>query len=555
MALDKILPSSEKKISKRRPSSIFNDNVPELSTSNINNENSSHIEEEVEDQEDQDHPVVTRTRLVVEYPHSIFNNSEKYTIALICGISGFWSAVSANIYYPIIYTIEQKFHVTEELANVSVVLYFVFQGIAPMFTASIADAIGRKPVVLACCVIYVVACVCLAVSNTYGLILFLRCVQAAGIAPVIAINSGVCADLATRATRGSLIGFTSGIQLLAQALGALIGGLLASGFNSWRSIFWFLAIGCGVTAVVSFFFLPETKRTIVGNGSIPPKKFINKSPLWLIPHYKKKLTNDLPTLEAKDKSQTLLSKLFDVPVIASNKEIFMVLFPCSLYFTSWSMMFTSLSTTLQTKRHYSVQRVGLCFLAPGIAGSMGSFMSGRLLDLYYRHYHAKYQKAIEKYQASKEDPTAKKPEFNIFQCRLSMLFPCGCLFSSGLLIFGWCLDTDQPLAAILIGTFMASLVNSPFVSVSTNLLADLYPSKTSTSTATVNLFRCLIAACGVSALSKMQLALTIGGCFTLMAGFCMLSLIPLYVVMWKGSQWVRKRQQKEDRKMELKEKK
>lgn len=474
------------------------------------------------------------------YPYTVFNKKEKYFIAFICGTSAFWSAVLGNIYYPIIYTIEKDFNVSEELANTSVVLYLLLQGLSPMFTASVADTVGRKPVVLACCIVYIVVCCCIAKSNVYWLILVLRCLQAGGIAPVVAINSGVAADLATRANRGSLIGFSSGIQLLAMAVGALLGGLLAAGFHSWRAIFWFVAIGCGVTTVMSFLFLPETKRSIVGNGSIPPKRFINKSPLWLIPHFKKKLTNDAALLEPNN-AKSIVRKLLDVPIIVSRYEIIMILLPTSLYFATWTMMFTSLSTTLQSARGYSVLHVGLCFIAPGVAGSTGSFISGRVLDRVYKYFFKKHEKALERWEKTKEGP---KPILNLFKCRLIILFPAALIYNSGVLIFAWSLGEGAPLAPVLIGAFMASLVNSSYVAASTNLLADLFPTMTSTSTACVNFTRCVMSACGVAAIAKMQAKLTVGGCFTLMVGLCVLGLIPLWIVMHKGMDWHMKRLQK-----------
>lgn len=485
------------------------------------------IKEKIDPPNDSPHE---STNEVDEYPYTVFSTSEKYMIAGVCGILGFWSAISGNIYYPIIFIMEKQFHVTEEMANVSVVMFFILQATAPMVTASIADQMGRKPVVLWCCFIYVVACVCLAVSNKYGLILFLRCVQAAGIAPVVAVNSGVCADLATRANRGSLLGFTSSIQLFAQAIGSLIGGLLTSGFGSWRAVFWFLAIGCGATAVLSFFLLPETNRTIVGNASIVPAKFINRSPLWLIPHFKRKQTNDMPTL-AEKRHATLAQKLLDVPVIVHHKEIWPMLITAGLHFTCWTMMCASLSTTLQSKYGYPVRKVGLCFIAPGVASSIGSVVSGRLLDYFYKIGARKHKEKIA------ELDQAEPPEMDIFKVRIPMLFPCGWVFLAGLLVFGWCLDKHTSLAGILIGAVLTSCVNSPFVSVSTNLLADLYPTKTSTSTACVNLVRCLMAGCGIAALSRMQSSLTIGGCFTLLSGLCMVSQILIYVVMKRGNCW------------------
>lgn len=84
--------------------------------------------------------------------------------------------------------------------NVTVVVYFVFQGLAPTFMGGFADSLGRRPVVLVAIVIYFGACIGLACAQTYAQIIVLRCLQAAGISPVIAINSGIMGDVTTRAS-------------------------------------------------------------------------------------------------------------------------------------------------------------------------------------------------------------------------------------------------------------------------------------------------------------------------------------------------------------------
>lgn len=50
----------------------------------------------------------------------------------------------------------------------------------------------------------------------------LRCLQATGISPVVAIDSDMMGDINTRAKRGAYVGYTSGCQVLGSAFGALV---------------------------------------------------------------------------------------------------------------------------------------------------------------------------------------------------------------------------------------------------------------------------------------------------------------------------------------------
>jgi MFS family permease len=58
----------------------------------------------------------------------------------------------------------------------------------------------------------------------------------------------------------------------APSLGPIIGGLLAQ-YLGWHAIFWFLVIASGVAFIPMIFFLAETCRKIVEDGSVPPPKW------------------------------------------------------------------------------------------------------------------------------------------------------------------------------------------------------------------------------------------------------------------------------------------
>jgi MFS family permease len=88
----------------------------------------------------------------------------------------------------------------------------------------------------------------------------------------VALANAVVADLVTSAERGTYVGYASMSALVGPAFGPVIGGLLCQ-YLSWRSVFWFLTIFCGLLLVIFATILPETCRKAVGNGSIPPQKW------------------------------------------------------------------------------------------------------------------------------------------------------------------------------------------------------------------------------------------------------------------------------------------
>lgn len=57
--------------------------------------------------------------------------------------------------------------------------------------------------------------------------------------------------------------------MLGPAFGPLLGGIFAETLG-WRSIFWFLTIATCCVMVPFVFLYPETLRSLVGDGSLPP---------------------------------------------------------------------------------------------------------------------------------------------------------------------------------------------------------------------------------------------------------------------------------------------
>ncbi|CAK9681218.1 MFS antiporter QDR2 [Candida parapsilosis] len=463
------------------------------------------------------------------YPYTIFHKFEKFQLIIILSLVGFWSTVSSPIYFPALPTLTEYFNTTEDIINISVVCYLLLQGITPTISSNLADTFGRRPVILASILVFIAACIALSQTNVYWLLAVLRCIQAAGIAPVIAISSGVSGDVCTPENRGGMVGTVSGLQLLGNGLGGLLGAALISGFHTWRSIFVFLAIGGGVTFVLAFFILAETSRRIVGNGTVMPKNPIHKSMTIYLPSFQKKMTNDYVTIAHK--------KPFDIfgPFrIFIQKEIFLTLLPSGLHFAAWTMVLTSLSTELESSKYnYSVMHVGLIYLPQGIACLVGSMSVGRFMNWYYRRRKAAYDKQVE------ELPLDQRPPFNQVATRLTLCVAPALLMIIGLVIFGWCIEYNRHIISIIVSTILIAFSSSVFISICTTLLVDLHPGQGSASTSCLNLMRCWLAALGVGVLDRMIDAMNLGGTYTLVAGFCLLFDLCLIYVLHSASKRIK----------------
>ncbi|KAL9632536.1 MAG: hypothetical protein Q9204_003749, partial [Flavoplaca sp. TL-2023a] len=84
-----------------------------------------------------------------EAPYSTFTKSQKRWIILLIAMAGFFSPLSANIYFPAINYLARDLSISLELINLTITAYLLCQGIVPSLIGDTADMIGRRPVYIA----------------------------------------------------------------------------------------------------------------------------------------------------------------------------------------------------------------------------------------------------------------------------------------------------------------------------------------------------------------------------------------------------------------------
>lgn len=444
--------------------------------------------------------------------YSISTRPEKLIICFLCAFTGFCSSVSMPIYFPILNQVREYFPISESVNNLAVVCYLIFQGIGPALLSPIADVIGRRPLILMLLLLYTVANIALALTRKFWLLLVLRCLQAFSIAPAVSIASGVVGDLVDRESRGSYVGMVSGCLLMGQAIGPLLGGAVDEGFQSWRAVFWFLAVLGMLVFTLDFSFLPETNRSIVGNMSKEPRRLWNYCPILLLPSYQRRLDDSAQTDPHPHYN------LLDTFRILIAPPVYLTLIPCSILFASWTCCLTTLATELENHYHYSTLKIGLVFISSGVGCVLGSFATGKILDRSYR-----CQKL--------------KSEFSIYKARLSIYWVYTLICVASQLTFGWTLDKRTHPAPIIITIFFFTWACLGTMTMSTTLLIDMFPGQSSTATSCVNITRCLMSALFVGVLTKMIAAMTIGGCYTFFAGISLVAMIPVLYVARRGTKY------------------
>ena len=479
-----------------------------------------------------------------EPPYTIFRNWERYSITGIASFLAFYSSISVPIYLPALTDLERDFNVSTEKINLSIVTYTICQGLAPAFWSPLADRIGRRPVYIACLIVYIGACVGLALAPNYGVLLGMRALQAIGMATTVAIGGGVVGDLTLRKDRGSFIGIFSGFTLVGSAVGPLIGGGLVASFN-WRAIFWFLVIAAGVTFVFVIIILPETGRFIVGNGQVKPRHFLNQAPSMILRNKVIPCQKQIPYEQGAEFALLVppkKSSILRTFQIVLYKDVALALIPIGLHYTLWFMIITSQSTLLVSEYNFSAIHVGISYLANGAGSLFGSLGSGRIMTYLYERRSRKYkEKWAEQYGP---DVPPKMSDFDIQSARLAPAQYVSAIILASSIIFGWTIQYGVHWIVPIIMTFFVSACSVFYINIGQCLMVDLFPEEGSTSSAALNVVRCLLCSVGLAVVDKMIVSLGAGGTFTLMSGIVFLSWGCIFLEMKHGQRWDHERRAK-----------
>jgi multidrug resistance protein len=496
-------------------------------------------------------------------PHSAFSPRKRKFIVFMAAFAGFFSPLSANIYFPALNTLSKDLNVSSSLINLTLTSYMIFQGLAPTFFGDLADMAGRRPAYLIGFVIYIAACIGIACQNSYAALFILRCMQSTGSSSTIALASGVIADVSTSAERGMYMGLVTLGPMVGPAIGPVLGGVLAQ-FLGWRSIFWFLAILAGVFMIPFVLAFPETARNVVGDGSIPPQGWNMTLLNWLAVRKTEKASKGNTELERtntrssqKAAQAALFSKrklrwpnpLSTLRVIF-EKDVGLLLFYNSIIYTAFYDVTASSPYLLAQIYHFNDLQIGLAFLPFGFGCLIAPLINGRLMDWNYRRVAKNCGFKIDRKRGD-----ILTGAFPLEKARFQVAAPMLVVGDAAVLAYGWVMQAETSLAVPLILQFVIGLcLNGGFQAMSV-VLVDMYPQQPSTSTAANNLCRCLMGAAGTAIIIQMIDAMGRGWCFTFVAGVVALFSPILWILVRWGPKWRDERRAREGLKLNREEEK
>jgi DHA1 family bicyclomycin/chloramphenicol resistance-like MFS transporter len=166
------------------------------------------------------------------------------TLVLLTGLS----VLSLNMFLPSLPNIAKDLQADYALTSLSIAGYLAMTAALQLVMGPLSDRFGRRPVLLAGLVIFILASLGCALANDIWTFLLFRILQGAIISGA-ALSRAVIRDMVPAREAASLMGYVGMAMAVAPMLGPLLGGVLDELFG-WRASFYtFLAMGIVVFAL------------------------------------------------------------------------------------------------------------------------------------------------------------------------------------------------------------------------------------------------------------------------------------------------------------------
>ena len=411
--------------------------------------------------------------------------------------------------------------------------------------AGFSDNAGRRPAYIVCFGLYVSANLGLALQYSYPALMVLRCLQSAGSSGTVALCQGVVSDVATSAERGTYVAYSSVSTILGPTLSPVIGGLLSQ-YLGWKAIFWFLVIFAVPVFLLLLIFFPETARTVVGNGSIPPRG-LNRSLIDYVRENKRMSQRENPSDGCDPPPGTTSLTKFPNPlrtlVVFKDKGTALLMLHIGLLLAVHYIVLAAIPSEYEEIYGFDQIKIALVYLPYGFGSVLSAFTTGRLVDWNYRR-HAKrldfplvFNKQVD------------LSNFPIERARIEIALPLLYFGSAMIIVYGWLLNAQVHLAGPLVLLFFIGWSIFAIYQVTSILVIDIYPEKPATATAANNLVRCLFSAGATAVVVPMLDRLGRGWTYTLTA-LLFVALSPmLLALMSYGPGWRREGKSKEGEKI------
>ena len=338
-------------------------------------------------------------------------------------------------------------------------------------------------------------------------------------------------------------GPTMGAANLVVCLGPVIGGLVALGSGIYEWVFWALVIFGGSVFLLVGVGLPETARSIVGNGTVEATGWgkswwnflggMNKGKADAAEMGKSSdVVGEMARVGPGKKAKFKMANPMAAIRIIFWKDTALVLWMAGSPYAIWYAVQASIPSIYKDIYHFNELQIGLSYLTGGFGTVSGGYLNGRLMDWNYKAIARSVGHTIDR--VSGDDLN----NFPIERARARGSYYLLAVSIAALAGYGWSVQARAHESVPLILQYVLAALCTSFQQTFNALLVDIFPASPSTAAASGNITRCALSAIVVAVLQPLVDVMGRGWFFTLLA---VMSggggLVADWFVKNKGMEW------------------
>ncbi|WP_341268684.1 Bcr/CflA family multidrug efflux MFS transporter [Morganella morganii] len=183
--------------------------------------------------------------------------SAYFGLIFILGLLSMLMPLAIDMYLPSMPTIARDFGVTEGDVQMTLNSYLIGFAAGQLVYGPMADALGRKPVILGGTLIFALASARCAMSQDIGTFIGMRGLHGFAAAAASVVINALMRDMFTKDEFSRSMSFVVLVMTVAPLLAPIMGGMMMLWF-SWHAIFWTIMIAALIAALLVLFFIRET---------------------------------------------------------------------------------------------------------------------------------------------------------------------------------------------------------------------------------------------------------------------------------------------------------
>ena len=204
-------------------------------------------------------PSIERDRTTAEIYTSLVRDGRLVTVALI----SFFATLGSNVASPALPAMAEALAISDTRIGLVMTVFSLFAMLFVPVTGVLADAYGRRTVLLPSILGYGLAGSAIAFVTTFEAVLALRAVQGVAFAAIMPLTVTLLGDLYSGSSASAAQGFRTGMNGIGSSLIPAIAGVLAG--IAWNYPFFIYALFVPVFAIAAL-YLPEPSTN---RGSVP----------------------------------------------------------------------------------------------------------------------------------------------------------------------------------------------------------------------------------------------------------------------------------------------